>query len=62
MFTTEKMKRDFKDSTTKFQLFRRTYIDYKVIAMCAGWAEEEKVEKERFIFSPRSLRKSVAEP
>lgn len=57
MFTTEKMKRDFTDSTTKFQLFRRTYTNYKVIAMCAGWAEEEEVEKERFVFSPQVTKK-----
>lgn len=49
MFTTEKMKRDFTDSTTKFQLFRRTHRNYKAIATCAGWAAEEEVEK-KFIF------------
>lgn len=57
MFTTEKMKRDFTESNTKFQLFRRTHTNYKTTVTCAGWAEKEEVEKERFIFSPQVMKK-----
>lgn len=56
MFTTEKMKRDFTDSTTKFQPFRRTHTNYKTTVTCAGWAEKEEIEKERFI-SPQVTKK-----
>lgn len=57
MVTTEKMKRDFTDSTTKFQLFRRSHTNYKMTVTCAGWAEEEEMEKKRFIFSAQVTKK-----
>lgn len=57
MFTTEKMKRDFTHSITKFQLFRRTHTNYKATVTYAGLAEEEEVENERFIFLPQVTKK-----
>lgn len=62
LFTTEKMKRDLTDSTTKLQLLRRIHTNYKVTVTCTGWAERRKWKRRGSSSHPRSPRNSVAEP